>query len=86
MAQIEKRVGQGDKVHWRARVRLKGGAKQSETFARKTGAVLWAQQMEAAIRAGRSFHGTEARHKTLGELAGRYRDEILQALLTQVNV
>jgi len=64
MAQIEKRVGRDDKVHWRARVRLKGGAKQSETFARKTDAVLWAQQMEAAIRAGRTFHGTEAPART----------------------
>ncbi|HEV3459798.1 MAG TPA: site-specific integrase [Thermoanaerobaculia bacterium] len=77
MAQIEQRVGRGGEVHWRARVRVKGGAPQCETFARKTDAVLWAQQREADIRAGRAFHGSEARRKTLADLAGRYRAEVL---------
>jgi integrase len=77
MAQIEPRTGRGGKTSWRARVRLKGGASQSETFARKTDALLWAQQMEADIRAGRAFHGTEARRRTVSELVARYRAEVL---------
>jgi integrase len=77
MAQIHERKSPTGKVSWRVRVRLKGQAPQTSTFASKTKAVLWAQQMEADIRAGRAFLGTEARRRTLADLLARYREEIL---------
>ena len=77
MAQIHERTSPRGKSSWRVRVRLKGQPDQTATFASKTKATLWAQQMEADIRAGRAFLGTEARRRTLAELLDRYRLEVL---------
>ncbi|HVT17503.1 MAG TPA: site-specific integrase [Thermoanaerobaculia bacterium] len=58
-------------------MRLKGQPPQTATFTRKTDALLWAQRVEADIRAGRHFPGNEARKRTLAELIERYRREVL---------
>jgi integrase len=77
MAQIQERVGRGGRRAWRVRVRLKGRPEQTASFARKTDALLWAQRVEADIRAGRHFPGSQARRRTLAELIERYRKEVL---------
>lgn len=52
MATITTRTGKDGKLTYRVRVRLKGHAVQSATFARKTDARKWIQDTESAIREG----------------------------------
>lgn len=78
MAQIEQRVGRKGRISWRVRVRLKGRPAQTETFARKTDAVLWGKRMEEDVRSGRAFFGTEARRRTFRDLTAYYRAEVMQ--------
>ncbi|HVT57474.1 MAG TPA: site-specific integrase [Thermoanaerobaculia bacterium] len=77
MATIQQYRGRNGGVSWRALVRRKGHPPQTATFARKTDALDWAQQLEAAMRAGRAFVGTEARRRTFAELAARYREDVM---------
>jgi integrase len=77
MANIEKRLGRGDKTVYRARIRMRGHAPISATFERKTDAKRWAEATEASIREGRYFPGVTARSKTLSDLLNRFRDEEL---------
>ena len=77
VANIEKRVSQDGKTSYRAKVRLKGFAPQTATFARKTDADRWSQQTEAAIREGRYFKSAEAKRHTFADLIDRYKKEVL---------
>src|ERR1700687_758539 len=77
MAQIEARVGRRGKIRWRARIRVKGLPDKTETFTRKTDAVLWAQRIESDLREGRRVPSPEARRRTVAELLDRYRAEVL---------
>ena len=76
MAYIEERKGKKGSS-WRAQVRVKGRPVQTETFARKTGAVRWAQQIEVDFRAGRYVPTGEVRRRTLSELIAAYRQNVL---------
>jgi integrase len=77
MATIQQCRGRKGRVSWRALVRRKGYATQTATFERKTDASDWAQQIEAAMRAGRAVIGAEARRYTLGDLLARYREQVV---------
>jgi integrase len=76
MACIEERKGKKGSS-WRVQVRVKGHPVQTETFARKTDAVRWAQQIEADFRAGRHVPTSQARRRTLAELIAAYRQRVL---------
>lgn len=71
VATIEKRVSSGGAIMYRVKVRLKGHAPETASFARRTDAREWAQRVEADIKAGRHF-GISKRH-TLAELLDRKR-------------
>ncbi len=77
MANIEKRVSKDGDMTYRVKVRLKGHAPESATFASKTKAKQWAESTEAAIREGRHFKHAEAKRHTLAELIERYKTEVL---------
>lgn len=76
MASFEKRKSQGG-ITYRAIIRLKGYPTQKKTFKRLTDAKMWAQQTEAAIRAGKFHTLVKAdSSKTFSDLAKSYREEI----------
>jgi len=77
MANIQERISKDGKTTYRVQVRLKGYPSQTATFARKTDARRWAQQIETAIREGRHFKTAEAKRRTLAELIDRYIEQIL---------
>ncbi|MBF0190709.1 MAG: site-specific integrase [Magnetococcales bacterium] len=77
MAYIQERQTQDGKIHYRVQVRLKGYPTETATFARKTDAKRWAQQLETEMREGRYFKTPTAKKKSLGELVDRYIEEIL---------
>jgi hypothetical protein len=77
VATIEQRKGRDGKPTWLARVRLKGHPPQSQIFHSKTDARLWAQELEADIRAGRQLPTNAARRHTLDELIEQYRMHVL---------
>jgi integrase len=77
VAQIQQRVGRNGRISWRVRVRLRGRPAQTETFAKKTDAVLWAKRMEEDVRSGRAVFGTEARRRTFQDLTSYYRAEVM---------
>ena len=68
MALIQSRPTKGGKPAFRVRIRVKGCAEVSATFARRTDAKLWAQKTEADIRAGKAFPAAAALKHTVGEL------------------
>lgn len=72
MANIQERKSKDGKVSYRVQVRLRGYPPQSASFARKTDAKRWAQQIETAIREGRHFKTAEAKKHTLNDLIDRY--------------
>jgi hypothetical protein len=65
------------KTVFRAKIRLKGTEPVSGTFDRKTDALRWVQQTEAAIRDGRYFKTAEAQRHTVADLVDRYQQEVL---------
>jgi hypothetical protein len=69
MATIEKRVRADGSVTYRVKIRFKGHAPETASFGRRTDARVWAQRIEADIKAGRHF-GISKRH-TLAELLDR---------------
>jgi integrase len=71
VANIQQRRTKDGAISYRVQVRLSGYPPQSATFDRKTDAKAWAQQTEAAIRAGQYFPHTEAKRHTLGALVDR---------------
>lgn len=77
MANIQERTSKDGKTTYRVQVRLKGYPSQTATFARKTDARRWAQQIETAIREGRHFKTAEAKKRTLAELIDRYIEQVL---------
>lgn len=56
---------------------MKGFPVQHATFGRLTDARKWAQNTESAIREGRYFKTTEAKHRTLNDLLDRYINDVL---------
>lgn len=85
MANIQKRVSKNGDVSYRVQVRLKGHPTETATFARKTDALLWAQQTEADIRRGRYFKTSEAKKRTMAEAIERYFKEVLAHRENPVN-
>lgn len=77
MPTIERRAIADGTVSYRVRVRLKGAAVASATFARKTDAKKWAHATEVAIREGRYFKTAAAQRCTLAEVIDRYVAEVL---------
>ena len=77
MASIERREGSNGKIHYRAKVRLKGFPPQSATFKRRTDAKNWVQDTESAIRNRRHFKTSEAKKRTLAELLDKYEAQVL---------
>jgi hypothetical protein len=65
MANIQQRKSADGSVSYRVQIRLKGYPAEHATFARKTDAKLWAQQVEAAIREGRHLVTNEAKKHTV---------------------
>jgi integrase len=72
MATIQERISKDGKISYRVQVRLKGYPPQCATFARKTDAKKWAQQIESSIQEGRHFKTAEAKKHTLTDLIDRY--------------
>jgi integrase len=70
MANIETRKNDDGTTSYRVKIRLRGHAPESATFARKTDATEWAKKTEADIKAGRHF-GISKRHD-LNDLIDRY--------------
>ena len=77
MATIQTRRTNSGDLRYKATVRLKGHPTETATFARKTDAKRWVQEVESAIREGRYFKTSVARRRTLGELIDRYCSEVL---------
>ena len=77
MANIESRRSEDGTLSHRVKVRLKGHAPESATFARLTDARRWAQATEAAMRERRHFKTSEAKRHTLADLVDRYIREVL---------
>lgn len=77
MANIQKRAGK-DGTTYRVQIRMLGFPPQTRTFDRLTDAKAWAQETESSIRRG-DFKNVirEASTKTLGDVARRYREELL---------
>lgn len=78
MAAIEKRRADDGSMAYRVRIRLRGHAPESATFARLTDAKAWAAATEADIRANRHF-GAAKRH-TVGEVLDRYEHDAVDSL------
>jgi len=76
MASIQERKKNG-KPSYTAKIRLKGHQPVFQTFTRKTDAVLWATQTEAAITEGRFFKTAESQKHTLSDLIQRYIRDVL---------
>lgn len=79
MATIEKRVrSDSGQPYYRVRIRIAGLPQKQKTFKRLTDAKLWAQQVEGAARRGDVTNViATARGKTLADVIGRYKREIL---------
>ncbi len=65
------------RISYRVQIRLKGHASQSETFRNRRDAERWSASTESAILERRHFPRTRAERITFGELARRYRDNVL---------
>lgn len=76
MANIQEVQGKNG-VKYRVLVRLKGCPAQSATFARKTDAKKWAQDVESAIRDGRHFKTVEAKRHTVADMIDKYVSEVV---------
>ena len=76
MASIQERKKFG-KPSYTAKIRLKGHQPVFQTFTRKTDAVRWANQTEAAITEGRFFKTAESQKHTLSDLIDRYIRDVL---------
>ena len=76
MASIQERKKNG-KPSYTAKIRLKGHQPVFQTFTRKTDAVRWANQTEAAIIDGRFFKTAESQKHTLSDLIDRYIRDVL---------
>ena len=76
MASIQERKKFG-KPSYTAKIRLKGHQPVFQTFTRKTDAVRWANQTEAAIIEGRFFKTAESQKHTLSDLIQRYIRDVL---------
>ena len=76
MASIQERKKNG-KPSYTAKIRLKGHQPVFQTFTRKTDAVRWASQTEAAIIEGRFFKTVESQKHTLSDLIQRYIRDVL---------
>ena len=76
MASIQERKKNG-KPSYTAKIRLKGHQPVFQTFTRKTDAVRWASQTEAAITEGRFFKKAESQKHTLSDLIQRYIRDVL---------
>lgn len=77
MATIQQRRADDGTTSYRVRVRLRGHPLQTATFARKTDAKRWAQQIEAAMREGRHFKSTESKKHTVADAIDRYERDVL---------
>lgn len=75
MATFRKRVDSKGAVSWQVMIRLRGHAPLSRTFAQKTDAKAWADEMEGSIRRGGTV-STEADRTTLDEALERYAREV----------
>jgi integrase len=76
MASIQERKKNG-KPSYTAKIRLKGHQPVFQTFTRKTDAVRWANQTEAAIIEGRFFKTAESQKHTMSDLIDRYIRDVL---------
>ncbi len=71
MATIRKREGKKG-TSYQVQVRLKGGEMETASFKSLTKAKLWAQSIEASMREGRHFTGSESKKYTLSDLIVRF--------------
>ena len=71
MPTIETRIAPDSAASYRAKVRLKGAAPVTASFARKTDAKKWAQDTESAIRDGRYFKSSAAKRHTRADAVDR---------------
>ena len=71
MATIRKREGKKG-TSYQVQVRLKGGEMETASFKSLTKAKLWAQSIEASMREGRHFTGSESKKYTLSDLIERF--------------
>ena len=77
MAFIEKRRNSDGKISYRARVRLSGAPKMSQTFRTRKEAEDWAHKLEAEIKNGRYFRREEDRKRTFNDFIERYIEKEL---------
>jgi len=77
MATLDRRLDKDGKYVYRVRVRLKGYPTQTATFLTLKEARQWAQVTEGAVREGRYFPSTEAKHHTVRDMLARYWREAL---------
>jgi integrase len=76
MSAIDKRIGRGGKVSWRARVMVDGRVAR-KTFKRKTDASSWAAETETKLRAGDRSPDRSERKRTISDLIDRYCQDVL---------
>jgi len=77
MATLDRRLDKDGKCVYRARVRLKGYPTQTATFPTLKEARQWAQMTEGAVREGRYFPSSEAKHHTVRDMLARYQRDVL---------
>lgn len=77
MATIEARETCSGKLHYRARVRVRGYPNQTATFHKKQHALAWVAQVEGDMRYGRYHSDVGAHEHTAGEMIDRYIRDVL---------
>ena len=79
MALIEERPTKSGKPVYRVKIRIKGFPPETASFQRKTDAVRWAKETEAAILQGRHFKTGKDKevHPSLSLRYIKYYDEFL---------
>ena len=77
MASIQERTTKKGEKKYQVIVRRKGHPPQVATFKRRTDAVRWATQIEAAILEGRHFATSAAKKRSFAEAVNRYTDRVV---------
>lgn len=77
MANFEERRDKDGNIRYRVLIRVKGFPAKSKTFARKTDAKIWAQQVESEMRQGRYIKTHESSKYTLCNAIERYIEDVL---------
>jgi integrase len=83
MASIRERTDADGKTKWHVQVRLKNHPPQTQSFARKSDAKIWAEEIERSIRTGRFTTLNYAQKKTIAELFAVFKSDYMRKSRTK---